>query len=59
MQQLGFQPSERARSCVHDRDVPDHLVARDPLLTLAEKQWVLRHRLDAPRVPDAPLAQYA
>jgi hypothetical protein len=54
MLQPAFQPSARARSWVDDRDVPDHLVARDPLLTLADKQWVLRHRLDAPRVRNAP-----
>lgn len=59
MQQTAFEPSERARSCVHDRDVPDHLVARDPLLTLAEKQWVLQHRLGDPHAPEAAQERYA
>jgi hypothetical protein len=53
MQKSDFQPSERARSCVQDRDIPDYLVTRDPLLTLAEKRWVLRHRLEVRGVPDA------
>jgi hypothetical protein len=52
MEQPAFQPSARAVSCVHDRDLPNALVARDPILTLAEKHWVLLQRLDTPRMRD-------
>lgn len=42
-----FQPSAYARSWLQDSQASPELLARDPVMTMRDKLWVLRQRADA------------
>lgn len=39
-----FQPSAWARSWLEDTEATPELIARDPILTIRDKLWVMRQR---------------
>lgn len=52
-----FQPSAWARSLLEDSEASAELIARDPILTISDKLWVMRQRGGGP--PDTSAAVWS